>query len=71
MQHQLLFELVRRANFCTPTPTLVDPGIVDQESLIDKSVDGQVMRGSKQLVLLVVGIVALQQNSTVTSDSTC
>ena len=45
MQHELLFELVARANLCAPTPTLVDPGIVDQDLPIGKSVDGRVMRG--------------------------
>ena len=45
--NQRLFELVARADLCGPTPTLVDPGIVDRESPIGKSVDGRVMGGNK------------------------
>ena len=47
VEHQRLFELVVRADLCGPTPTLVDPGIVDRESPIGKSVDGRVMGGNK------------------------
>ena len=71
MHHQRVFELVARADLCASTSTLVDPGFVEQESPIGNSIDGRVMRGKKQLDLLVEVILALRRDSTVTSDSTC